>query len=648
MSPSRTPKSAPHKPQTPPGFSSAPTQDVDAVTSGLAAIYGKETPDARKQLFSLEKDKRRTWLILLIGAATFLAVLAAVAWAGFWWWTGSRTEEGLALSVEGPTDISLGQETTFKIHWKNEARDPIAAVEVRVVFPNDFAINAIEPQPTERANSGASFTVRLGSQAAGAEGAIDVRGVFSGSLGTQSAIQVIGTYRPATFNSEFEKLVTHPLTYTSSVLEGELSFPEKVLPGDKVEIRYIVTNTGTVDLEGLEARLTLPEGFVRDVEDTAELLEGRVARRMLPLIPAGTSSTVSVIGSFAATARGDVTVHAEAGRVAAGGAFAASEQTDRTLSVLAGDLALDVVVNGSGEGRSVSLGERQRVAVNYRNLSGVALSDVTLRFFVGRDPSVPVTGSAPPTVVDWNGLDDPQGSVRQGDTLVLTSVELPALADIPADAQGTLEFSVPLVSSLTAAGQGDAPLVVSAEATIAKVDGTQVNRTVRTEPIALRLQTDTRVAAVARYTSEEGAPVGSGPLPPVVGSGTTYRVEWTLTKSFHALERVTVSATLPSSVAWGGAVEVEAGELTYDADRRLVTWIVNRLPDDIHRALGSFNVTLTPSEADVGRFASLMGESRMEFTDATLGEPLLRTTPSLSTDLPSDEYAKGKGVVRRP
>lgn len=648
MTPTRPPKALPKKPQRPPGFASSSTHDVDAVTSGLTAIYGKETPDARKQLASLEKEHRRTWLMLLVGALALLTTLAAVAWAGFWWWTGSRTEEGLALVVEGPTEISLGQETDFKVRWKNEARDPIAAVEIRVVFPNDFAIHSIEPRPTERANSGASFTVRLGSQAAGAEGTIDIRGVFSGSLGTESAIQVIGTYRPATFNSEFEKLLTHPLTYTASVLEGELVFPEKVLPGDTVELRYTVTNTGATDLEGLEARLTLPEGFVRDVEDTAEPLEGRIARRPLPAIAAGASTTVAIVGSFAATARGDMTIHAEAGRVGENGQFAASEQTDRALSVLAGDLALDVVVNGSRDARSVSLGERQRVALHYRNLSGVVLTDVTLRLFMGRDPSVPVTGAVPPTVVNWSGLDDPQGGIRTGDTIVLTGEELPALADIAADAEGTVEFSVPLVSSLTAPGQGDTSLVVSAEATIAKVDGTQVNRTVKTEPIALRLQTDARVRAVARWTSEEGAPVGTGPLPPVMGQGTTYRVEWTLTKSFHALERVTVSATLPASVKWEGAVEVGVGDLAYDADRRLVTWTVNRLPEDVGDALGSFNVTLTPSEADIGRFAPLVGETRVEFTDATLGEPLLRTAPSLSTDLPNDEYAKGKGVVRRP
>lgn len=637
------------KRKQPPGFKTTQTHDVDAVTSGLEAIYGHETPDAKKSLASLERGRRRTWMAVLIAVGAFLATLAAAAWIGFWWWTGNQETDGLQIAIDGPEEVLLGQETIYQIHWENTSRDPIAAVELRVVFPNDFAIASIEPQPTTTAASGAAFTSRLGSQAAGAEGSIEVRGTFSGSLGTQSAIQVIATYRPATFNSDFEKLVTLPLTYTDSVLEGALVLPPKVLPGDQVELVYVVTNNGEVPLEGLEARITLPEGFVRDVEDTSQPLEGRIARRPFPVIEAGASSSVSVVGTFSASTRGDVAVHAEAGYVSSEGSFGAAEQTDGILSVLAGDLALDVVVNGSSEARSVPLGERQRVALSYRNLSGVALEDISLKLFIGRDPStVSEEGGALPSLVNWESFDDPQGSIREGDSVRLTPEEFPALSLLSENVNGLLEFSVPIVSALPEGDRVDTPLLVYAEATIGKVDGTQVNRTVTTEPIVLRLQTDAFIHATARYTSEEGAPVGSGALPPVAGTQTTYRMEWVVTKTLHALERLTVSAPLPSSVAWGGAVEVSAGDVSYDEKTRTVTWTVNRLPDDVDSALVSFNAVLTPSQADVGRFASLLGETRMEFTDAALQEPLLRTAPSLSTDLPDDEYAKGKGVVRAP
>lgn len=108
-----------------------------------------------------------------------------------------------------------------------------------------------------------------------------------------------------------------------------------------------------------------------------------------------------------------------------------------------------------------------------------------------------------------------------------------------------------------------------------------------------------------------------------------------------------MSATLPDGIAFGSAKEVGAGDVGYDPEKKLVTWEVNRMPADVGDLLASFDVILSPSEADVGRFASLLGETRLEFTDTALNESILRTSPALTTELPDDALAKKKGVVAR-
>ena len=62
----------------------------------------------------------------------------------------------------------------------------------------------------------------------------------------------------------------------------------------------------------------------------------------------------------------------------------------------------------------------------------------------------------------------------------------------------------------------------------------------------------------------------------------------------------------------------------------------------------SCHVKLSPSEADVGRFADLLSETRFEFTDKNIDESVIRTSPSLNTDLPDDPIAKRKGVITKP
>ena len=307
---------------------------------------------------------------------------------------------------------------------------------------------------------------------------------------------------------------------------------------------------------------------------------------------------------------------------------------------------MKLIINGSDADRSVALGEQQRISISYENTSGEELQDIVLRLHFGGEPAMASGASTSVDLVNWKKQDDLAGGTRDHDVLTFSQENVSALARLPANGRGLIELSVPIIA--TATSGRDVPILASVEAVIGAVDKVKVNRTVVTKPITLRLQTDAALTAVARYASEEGAPVGHGPLPPVSGTSTTYRVEWTISKTLHALGRVTVSANLPKGVEFTSVTEVGIGEVSYDADRRLVLWTISDVPADASESRVAFDIKLTPSEADIGRFASLLGESRVEFTDATLNESLLRTAPALSTNMPYDALAKGKGVVRKP
>jgi hypothetical protein len=137
-------------------------------------------------------------------------------------------------------------------------------------------------------------------------------------------------------------------------------------------------------------------------------------------------------------------------------------------------------------------------------------------------------------------------------------------------------------------------------------------------------------------------------LPPIVDQATKYRINWVLRKTVHELKNVRVSAELPKRVDWSGVASTTAGELTYDAEKRLVVWTLNRLPTDIMEESVGFDLSFTPGEVDIGRFGQLLGEARFEATDVDISEPLVLIRPRLSTDLPDDESAKSKGVVKKP
>lgn len=606
----------------------------DAVTESLKVIYeGKPSAESFK---TFDQSKRKTWIIVLIVSALFIVLTSSVAWLGFWWFGGRGfTGSGLAIQIEGPNKVNVGEEQTYFINWHNNTNEPLASTEFRVSFPNDFIITTTDPIPSSE-----PLVFRLGAQSAEGRGTIKVTGAFTGALGTKSAIQVIATYRPASFNSDFEQLSTKEVEYTGTVLEGSLELPKKVLPGDEVNLLYRIKNTGKEDMNGLIARIELPEGFALASTGSQAEIDGQRYTKEIGTLAKGAEILIEIKGSFSLGSSGDIVMKAEVGRIGFDGVFAAALRSENTISVLAGDLSIDLLVNGSANDRSVTLGEDQRIAISYQNVSGEELHDVTMIFIFEPEEE------GAETFVDWDALVDENKGVVETNQVKFTSEQIAQFENFPADGEGIIELSVPIVDALE--GKKDIPLRATVMATIGKVDDVVVNRSLETKPITMKLRSDASVTAISRYTAEEGVAVGSGPLPPLVGSGTTYRIEWRIEKTIHRLEHVQMSANLPNNVSFAGAKEVEAGELGYDADLRLVRWSINAIPEDVGSILVSFDVTLTPAEADAGRFAKLLGETRFEFTDTTLAEPILRTAPAITTDLPDDTLAKGKGVVDKP
>ncbi|MCR4278388.1 MAG: hypothetical protein NUV81_00590, partial [bacterium] len=287
----------------------------DDIEKSLTAIYQDESGEM-PDLSRINPARSRWWTITLITSLLFIVSVVGVSalyvtltkpFRGF-------SGDALQISIEGPENVSVGKETTYIIHYKNQTSEPLAQTELRITFPSDFIVEAREPMPTE-----GESTWRLGSLHIGAEGTVEVRGTFMGALGTTSAIQVVGTYRPASFNSDFETLVTAVLVYSESVLEGELRVPEKVLPGDRVLMAYFVQNNGDKELENLVSRIELPVGFtVESATGKTDLVNEVIDNRMLEFeignLGAGSSTEVEVVGSFSTNISGDILVNAETGR----------------------------------------------------------------------------------------------------------------------------------------------------------------------------------------------------------------------------------------------------------------------------------------------------------------------------------------------
>lgn len=617
-------------------------KSADSVEKGLEAIY-MERDGALPDMTAFERKRSRFWLRAFLSLSGFAGLLSVAAWTGAFLIQPLRGfhGQGLQLALQGSSEIALGREETYHLTWTNPDDQPLANARVRLSLPPDFLQTDLTPPPTDPSLP----EWDLGFVSPKSSGEIVLKGVFRGALGAQQALQAIGTYQPSGFTRSNDTLATLPVLYKETALEGQATLPPKILPGDLVTLRYHLANHGTHPTPGLLVHIKYPPGFM-----PSQMASSSQTEATLPLgeLVPNASTTLQLTGMFASGMAGDAAFEMDAGYPGSDGAFLAMQHTEAHTSVLAGDLTLHVVVNGADTDRTILPGDPLRLSLAYQNTSPEPIKGVVL--VLGFESIVNGKSTTGTSLLDWSRLEDhTQGvstTAAQIQTIRYDKQQVATFDQLVPQAEGTIDLTIPTLNLVTSTK--DAAIRVTLLGMVEDVGNLKVARVVRAQPIVMRERSDLDLAASAHYFTEEGAPVGFGPLPPVVGQTTAYRVSWQLHKQLHEVDNITVSAVLPKIAAWSNKTIVDAGTMSYDESTRTVTWTLNNLPQTVSDLEADFEVQLTPGPNDEGRFADLLGESHLQAQDPVVNELIMKTKPALTSDLQEDEAASGKGVVRKP
>ncbi len=606
----------------------------DELGEELNEIYraaGPEKPDMTR----LDQARHSTLKKILVSLVFFLAFLAAVAWAGFFFFSPGEQKfsgEGVEIAVDGPAQVKSGDQVTYTVNYRNNERIPLGTANLEVRLPREFTVLKSDPTLTQDA-------LQIGSIAPGKGGSVQIQGVFLAPVGKQVDLQVILTYRPADFNSEFQKVSTRSIGVADSVLDLRLTGPAKVMPGDKVTLDLSYLNTSDSEFKDAAVKLAYPPNFIPESADPASADDAKTLWN-IGSAPPNTENHIKITGAFASDAKGNIDIKGQIGFTDRNGDFQLQKEATFTAEVVEGQLVVAMVLNGKTGDQSANFGDTLHYAITYRNTGNSTLEDVTLTAVLDPQP-------VPDQMVLWNGLHDKQQGLRNGNSISWNKKQITALGVIGPGDEGTIDFDVPLLAApIEGAKSTDYRVNSWVQASIATIDNELVNRTTQTPPFAAVLASDAKLAGEARYFNADGLPVGSGPLPPVVGQATTYRVTWDLTNSLHDLTDLKISARLPSNAVWTGKSSVDAGDLKFDAAEEKIVWTLNWMPTTIKELKVSFDVALTPTADQAGKTPTLVDAAILEAVDKANGNPIILSLPPFSTALDNDELAAGKGKVQ--
>lgn len=634
----KTPSSPkPAVPAAPPTAAKASThaQEVD---DELRLIYDPQTDAAKTDMTRLEQVSHSLAKNILVGLMVFFAVLAAISWAGFFFFSPAKDKfkgENVNVTIEGPVEVKSGELVTYAVRWKNGEGVPLGTSQLEIRLPKAFSVAKTEPAADDAAKS----TWQIGSIGPGKDGLITVQGVYLAPLDKEMDIQAILTYRPADFNSEFQKVSTRTVKIKDSVLELEVKAPSKILPGDKVAVTLAYRNASQNAFKDLRLRAVWPDNFIPDSSNPAST-DDAMKEWTVKDLPADGTGAIMVNGTFASAAEGRFEMKGLIGFLDNDEQFQLQRETAFETTVLKGDLVTALMLNGKAGNQPIRFGDALRYNVTYKNTGTVTLEDVSLTVSFE-------TGPAGAKVLLWNNLKDKAKGVRKDDSITWNKRQVPSLAKIGAGEEGSLDFELPVLSEPVAESKDANYQVISTLlADVARIDGDEVSRSAKSQPITAKIMSDAELAAQARYFNAEGIPVGTGPLPPVVGKDTTCRIVWKLNNSLHELTDLKISAKLPPGITWTGLSSVDAGDIKFDAGNSKMVWTLNWMPTTIKTLTVSFDVKLTPTDDQRGTIPLLLDSTIFEAIDKLTGDSMLLSKGPLTMALDGDDLAAGKGRVQ--
>ena len=393
------------------------------------------------------------------------------------------------------------------------------------------------------------------------------------------------------------------------VVEATLSTSEVATNGGRSEIDIRLSNNGTLNVRNIEVRMNFPAEFVYE-SASLEPSQSDSLIWEIPELSGGQVSHLVIIGHIIGVPNSQPNIKALVQYLS--GDQLMSQSLTRSFTISGELLSLTLTAPETvRSGQEYSLTIRD-VNNSEREFSSASIEIKLPREFIQTSVTKPFEKGSTRWAIS-NLKPQAEWSVRISGHTATERDHASVFETTAGILDNNLEY-------LQATAKGTVSILGSSGTT---------NTNTGTETAATIL----KFVAEAHYYSDSGVQFGYGPLPPTVGQTTGYRVFWKIRKGAESYENLTVEASLPETVAWAGNGSVSFGQpLTYDEESRKVSWPVGELAGNQPDITASFEVTISPTVNDIGKFLTLCNAvSVLEHAGATVKN--ISTYPYITTQV---------------
>lgn len=565
------------------------------------------------------------WLVLLA------LLLAIVSFLSFWFGSPSFSESGVRLDIEGPTQVSVGDEVIYKLKYSNTTKLSLGSMRFKFTYPDN---SVVLKDGIVATNLSETFTIDELSP--GQDEIKEFKAFLVGDRGNIKTAKVELSYRAGDLRTAFEKTTSISTTIIGLPVALTLAAPPNSVPGQSISYVLDYRNETSDDIYDLRFEFDYPEGFsIQKLTPTPSA--GNYVWNV-PILKKSSGGRISITGPLNGK-EGETKNVSVVLKRKIGEQYVDYEKAE-TSSVIANSLlSTEILVNDSTD-YSAFAGDDLNYTVKYSNGSNYNLVGVNL--------AVKLEGE----MYDISSLDTKGGYYDNSNGIILWNASsVPDFSNLSPNKKGQVSFRLKLKNSIPSGATGSKNLFVRASARLStpnvppNVAGDEI---FAESNLVTKISTQPTLKQIVYYN--DSAFGSSGPLPPEVGKETSFTVHWQITNPGNDMSGVKIVGILPAGVIWKNIVSVGSGqpEPSYNKNTSEVVWNLGVLPQGIgvtgSKYEASFQVTIKPSLNQKGSTILLVKDSKLSgidsFTKQNIIVPVRDITTSDLVDRPSEGVVK--------
>lgn len=575
--------------------------------------------------FLYNYNKLLKWLVLLA------LLLAIISFLSFWFGSPSFSESGVKLEIEGPNQVSVGDEVIYKLKYSNTTKLDLNNMAFKFTYPDNSVVlkdGALVKELTE------TFTLDQLSPGQSAEK--EFKAFLVGDRGNIKTAKAELSYRAEDLRTVFEKNTSIATTIISLPVSLTLSAPPNSVPGQVLNYVLDYRNEFSEDIYDLKFEFDYPDGFSIQ-KSTPSPNEGNYIWTV-PVLRKGNGGRISIIGPLNGK-EGETKSVSVALKRKIGGQYINYEKTE-TSSVVANPLlGAEILVNDSSD-YSAFAGDDLNYVIKYSNNSNYNLVGVNLTIKLEGD------------MYDISSLDTKGGYYDNSNgTILWNASTVSDFSNLAPNKNGQTSFRIKLNNSISSGATGSKNLFVRVSARLSTPNvpaGVGGDDIFAESSLVTKISTQPTLKQSVYYN--DPAFGSSGPFPLEVGKETSLTVHWQITNPGNDMSGVKISGILPAGVNWKNIISVGSGqpEPIFNKNTSEVVWNLGVLPQGIGvtgpKYEASFQVTVKPTTNQAGSTVLLIKDSKLSGADTFTGQKIIVTTRDITTDDLADR--PGEGVVK--